>query len=173
MTVTCSDNCSLLILAGSRQWRRFLFLINLSFSRQSHLWLGSGFVFLLASESESMYVLNSFLGILGILVLWNLNDFGDLFHSSCTSIIIISIDSWIYFLLNSFYLMKIQIQIHGILIVMGAVSAYSKPCQWYYCSISFNSAVTHHAPPPGRRIVTHITLILTRCRNHLVIMCLI
>ena len=32
-----------------------------------------------------------------------------------------------------------------------------------YCTISFNSAVTHHAPPPDRRLVMLITLIFARC----------
>jgi hypothetical protein len=36
---------------------------------------------------------------------------------------------------------------------------------WVYCTISFNSAVTHHAPPPEHRIVTLVTLILARCRK--------
>ena len=34
-----------------------------------------------------------------------------------------------------------------------------------YCTISFNSAVTRHAPPPERWIVTLVTLILARCRK--------
>ena len=34
-----------------------------------------------------------------------------------------------------------------------------------YCTISFNSAVTHHAPPPDRRLVMLIMLIFARCRK--------
>ena len=34
---------------------------------------------------------------------------------------------------------------------------------FHYCTISFNLAVTHHAPPPEHQIVTLVTLILARC----------
>ena len=45
------------------------------------------------------------------------------------------------------------------------LQVYNSHSDVYYCSISFNLAVTHHAPPPGRRIVTRVTLILAKCRK--------